>query len=106
LSLTEHGYLGYAVVTNQRLWRHLKNNDRELIHQALREALAFANQSADTQNQQALEALRQTGTTRIHNLNTDQRARLRQAVQPVQQQLAERIGANWIKALRQVLSQE
>ena len=23
LSLTEHGYLGYAVVTNQRFWHHL-----------------------------------------------------------------------------------
>src|SRR5512133_3895618 len=64
LSLTEHGYLGYAVVTNQRLWQHLKTADRELIHQALQQALAFANQIADTQNNQALQALRQAGTTR------------------------------------------
>ena len=105
LSLTEHGYLGYAVVTNERLWRHLKSTDRELIHQALREALAFANQSADTQNQQALQALRQAGTTRIHSLNQEQRTRLRRAVQAVQQQLADRIGNGWIKALQQVLSQ-
>jgi C4-dicarboxylate-binding protein DctP len=106
LSLTEHGYLGYAVVTNQRLWQHLKTADRELIHQALQQALAFANQIADTQNNQALQALRQAGTTRIHNLNTDQRQRLRQAVQPVQQQLASRIGASWIKALQQALHQK
>jgi C4-dicarboxylate-binding protein DctP len=106
LSLTEHGYLGYAVVTNQRFWQHLTVHDRGLIHQALRESLAFANQIADAQNDQALQALRQAGTTRIHTLTTGQRQRLRQAVQPVQQQLASRIGASWIKALQQALHQK
>jgi len=106
LSLTEHGYLGYAVVTNQRFWQHLKTSDREMIHQALQQALAYANQISDNQNNQALQALRQTGTTRIHQLDTDQRKRLRRAVQPVQQQLASRIGASWIDALQQALQQK
>ncbi|HSO46194.1 MAG TPA: TRAP transporter substrate-binding protein [Rhodoferax sp.] len=103
LSLTEHGYLGYAVVTNQRFWQHLKAPDRALINQALQESLAFANQIADTQNDRALQALRQAGTTRIHSLTAGQRARLRQAVQPVQQQLAERIGERWMGDLKLAL---
>ena len=104
LSLTNHGYLGYAVVTNQRFWQHLQPDDRALINQALQEALAFANQIADTQNDQALQALRQAGTTRIHSLNTGQRTRLRQAVQPVQQQLASRIGPGWMRDLKLALT--
>ncbi len=103
LSLTEHGYLGYAVVTNQRFWQHLQAPDRALINQALQESLAFANQIADAQNDQALQALRQAGTTRIHSLTAGQRARLRQAVQPVQQQLAERIGERWMADLKLAL---
>lgn len=103
LSLTEHGYLGYAVVTNQRFWQHLKTSDRALINQALQESLAFANQIADAQNDQALHALRQAGTTRIHTLTTGQRQRLRQAVQPVQQQLASRIGPSWMQDLKLAL---
>lgn len=106
LSLTEHGYLGYAVVTNQRFWQRLRASDRELINQALQESLAFGNQVADNQNNQALQALRQAGTTRIHSLNNGQRVRLQQAVQPVHQQLASRIGASWIKALQQALHQK
>ncbi|WP_296493725.1 TRAP transporter substrate-binding protein [Rhodoferax sp.] len=105
LSLTNHGYLGYAVVTNERFWQHLQPADRTLINQALQESLAFANQIADTQNDQALQALRQAGTTRIHSLNSGQRERLRQAVQPVQQQLARRIGPRWMKDLQQALRQ-
>jgi len=103
LSLTDHGYLGYAVVTNQRFWQSLGKPDRELINQALQEALAFANQIADTQNDRALAALRQAGTTRVHTLTDAQRSRLRQAVQPVQNALTQRIGPRWMKALEEVM---
>ena len=105
LSLTEHGYLGYAVVTNQRFWQHLSEQDRQLIHQSLQEALAFANQMADSQNERALQALRQAGTTRIHAVPGPQRERLRQAVRTVQQQLSQRIGARWMAELELALRQ-
>lgn len=105
LSLTEHGYLGYAVVANQRLWMSLGDDDRTLVGQALREALAFGNLIADTQNDKALLALRAAGTTRIHTLTDSQRARLAKAVEPVHQALAQRIGLQWMNELRQALNQ-
>jgi len=105
LSLTNHGYLGYAVVTNQRFWEHLQTEDRQLINQALQEALDYARQVADAQNAAALTALRQSNTTRIHNLSNGQRARLQQAVQPVHQALARRIGPDWVQALQDALAQ-
>ncbi len=103
LSLTEHGYLGYAVVVNPGFWHSLAHSDRKLVEQALHEALAYGNQIADTQNQNALAALRLDGTTRIHTLNDSQRARLRRAVEPVHQALASRIGLPWMDALRDAL---
>ena len=105
LSLTNHGYLGYAVVTNQRFWEHLQADDRQLIDQALQEALDDARQIADVQNEAALAALRQSNTTRIHRLSPSQRARLQQAVQPVHQALARRIGPDWFQALQDALAQ-
>jgi C4-dicarboxylate-binding protein DctP len=105
LSLTEHGYLGYAVVTNKRFWQHLSDADRQLINAAMQEALSYANQIADAQNDKALTALRGTGTTRIHNLTLAQRARLRLTVQPVHQDLERRIGPSWLQALRDALAQ-
>ena len=105
LSLTNHGYLGYAVVTNQRFWEHLQVGDRQLIYQALQEALDDARQIADAQNNAALAALRQSNTTRIHSLSPGQRARLQQAVQPVHQALARRIGPDWFQALQDALAQ-
>lgn len=104
VSLTNHGYLGYAVVTNQRLWQSLARTERGLINQALQEALGFANQIADTQNDKALAALRQTSSVHIHRPTPEQRQRLRQAVQPVQQQLASRLGQRCIKDLQAALN--
>jgi C4-dicarboxylate-binding protein DctP len=105
LSLTNHGYLGYAVVANQRLWNYLSRGDRDLVTQALQDALGFANQMADSQNSKALDALRQARTTRIHTLSPAQRDLLRQAVQPVHLELARRIGSDWLQTLSEALGQ-
>ena len=104
LSLTEHGYLGYAVVTNQRLWQSLSGADRDLISQAMQAALGYANQIADSQNDRSLTALRQTNTTRIHTLSDRQRTGLQKAVRPVHQELERRLGPGWMQALRDALA--
>ena len=103
LSLTEHGYLGYAVVVNRRFWLGIPADDQALLSQALQEALVYGNAIADAQNDQALAALRKAGVTRIHTPTPAQRARLRQAVEPVHQGLARRIGSPWMEALREAL---
>ena len=105
LSLTEHGYLGYAVVVNQRFWQSLSAVDSTLVGEALREALAYGNEIADTQNDKALAALRQAGTTRIHSLSEAQRTRLRQTVEPVHKALVSRIGLSWMDAMHDALKQ-
>ena len=90
LSLTNHAYLGYAVVANQRFWDSLLPDDRAVVTQAMHEALAYGNAIADAENERALQALRAAGTTRIHVLSPaaacrtacDRAAGLRPAGQP------------------------
>lgn len=104
LSLTQHGYLGYAVVVNQRFWQSLPTADQQLVGQSMREALDYGNTIADTQNDKALAALRATGTTRIHMPTAQQRKSLRTAVAPVHQELSSRIGGQWMGAMRDALA--
>ncbi len=104
LSLTEHGYLGYALVVNQRFWLSMTEPDRNLVGQAVREALIYGNTIADAENDKALAALRQAGTTRIHRPTPSQRARLRKAVEGVHQGLTKRIGPQWMEAVRDALN--
>ena len=103
-SLTQHGYLGYAVVANQRFWSSLTSADRKLVSASLAEALGFGNQIANLQNDKALTALRAVGTTRIHVLDGDQLARMRQAVCSVHADLARRIGRTWLDDVQALLA--
>ncbi len=104
LSLTNHGYLGYAIVTSERFWLSLNEADRILISRALREALDFGNQIADAQNDKALNALRESATTRVHTLTPAQRTRLRKTVQPVYEQFNHRVGPQWIRDVEKALA--
>jgi C4-dicarboxylate-binding protein DctP len=103
LTLTQHGYLGYAVIVNQRFWASLPDDDRSLLAQAMREAMDYGNQIADAQNSKALAALRGAGTTRIHVPTAAQRAQLRRAVESVHLGLERRIGTAWMDAIRGAL---
>lgn len=103
LSLTNHAYLGYAVVTNRHFWDSLTPQQRRLVEQAMREALAYGNAIADAENARALQALRAAGTTRVHALSERQRVQLRATVQPVYDELSERIGPDWIRDVQQAL---
>jgi C4-dicarboxylate-binding protein DctP len=96
LTLTAHGYLGYAVIAGQRFWRSLSPADQQLLRGALSDALRYGNQIADSQNSKALEALRLAGTTTVHTPSARQREILKASVQVVHQQLGARIGAQWI----------
>lgn len=103
LSLTRHGYLGYAVVVHQRFWNALAAADRRLVRQAVDEALEWGNAIAQRENDAALAALRASGTTRIHPIDETQRQRLRQATRPVYQGLQGRIGQHWLDRVQEAV---
>lgn len=104
LSLTQHGYLGYAVVAHRDFWASLASHDRQLVQQALLEALAWGNTIAQQENDDALAALRLAGTTRIHVPTVAQRETLRQAMRSVYEALEKRIGAPWMQELHGTIS--
>ena len=55
-------------------------------------------------NDDALAALRASGTTRIHPIDETQRQRLRQATQEVYQGLQGRIGQHWLDRVHAALA--
>lgn len=103
LSLTRHGYLGYAVISSERFWSRLPAADQRLLRTALDEVIAFGNRIAQSQHNKALASLRAWGRTTIHEPSTAQRASLAQAVEPVYAELGRSIGAAWIQDVRRAI---
>jgi C4-dicarboxylate-binding protein DctP len=97
LSITHHGYLGYAVVVNRKFWDGLPSDIRAVLKRAMAEATQVANDSAFQDNQDALAKVKATGKTAIHTPGQTERLALKKAMVPVHQQMASRIGSDVIQ---------
>ena len=106
MSLTQHGYLGYAVVANQRFWQQLNDADRSLLQDAMRDALVFGNSIADAHNDKAFHALQTDNKLHIQSITAAQRMRLQTATQVVYDDFNRRVGRAWLDLARDALAKE
>jgi C4-dicarboxylate-binding protein DctP len=104
VTVSNHGYLGYAVIVNKKFWDGLPRDIRTELEQAMREATAFEKTIAQRDNDAALEAIRKTGKTKIYTLTPQEQADWRRALLPVQKQVEGRIGKDLIDAINQTTS--
>jgi len=73
LTLTNHGYLGYLVVTNKIFWNKLSDEHQALIKQAMDEATVYGNKLALDMAEMYLQKVKDSGKTTVHNLTAEQR---------------------------------
>jgi C4-dicarboxylate-binding protein DctP len=99
VTVSNHGYLGYAVIVNTKFWNGLPNDIRTELEQAMREATAFEKTIAQRDNDEALETIRKTGKTRVYVLSAQEQAAWRRTLLPVQKQVEDRIGRDLIDAI-------
>ncbi len=90
--LSSHGYIGYAVIVNKKFWEGLPADIRTQLEKAMAEATEYANSVSQTENDEALEAMRKSGKTEISTLTPEQTAAWRKALEPVYQEMASRVG--------------
>ena len=99
IALTNHGYLGYAVIANKRFWDNLPARIRYQLTQAIGEATEYANRIAQEENDQALQKIKATGKTRIYTLSAAERAELRRAMLATHAKMAPYIGQSVVNAV-------
>jgi C4-dicarboxylate-binding protein DctP len=99
LSLTNHGYLGYAVVVNKAFWDKLPADIRAALNQAMEEATAYGDESAAEDNRLALDRIRAAGTTLVYQPTTAELAALKAQLLPVHKEMAGLIGAKTLEAV-------
>jgi C4-dicarboxylate-binding protein DctP len=97
-TLTYHGYLGYAVITNKKFWDGLPADIRGALEGAMKDATTFANSIAKEENDQAIEKMKASGKTTITTPTAEQRAAWRKALVPVHKEMESRIGRDTIQA--------
>ena len=99
VTVSNHGYLGYAVIVNKKFWDGLPPDIRTQLEKAMREATTFEKAIAQRDNDQALEAIKKAGKTQIYTLTVQEQAEWRKALAPVQKAMEARIGKDLISAI-------
>jgi len=99
VTVSNHGYLGYAVIVNKKFWDGLPADIRTALDKAMRDATTFEKAIAQRDNDMALDAIKKAGKTEIYTLSVKEQAEWRKALLPVQQQMEGRIGKELISAI-------
>jgi C4-dicarboxylate-binding protein DctP len=99
VTVSNHGYLGYAVIVNKRFWENLPAEVRIPLEQALKEATEYTNRIAKEENDAALEAIRRSGKSEVYIPTQQEYDTFKKALTPVHRQMESRIGADLIQAI-------
>ena len=97
--VSNHGYLGYAVIVNKKFWDGLPPDIRTTLEGAMKDATTYANDIAKKENEDALEAVRKAGKSEVFVPTPQEKAQLKKALIPVHKEFEGRIGKDVIQSI-------
>jgi C4-dicarboxylate-binding protein DctP len=101
LTVSDHGYVGYAVIVNKKFWEGLPPDIRATLEGAMQEATKYGNHIAKQENDEALEGIKKSGKTQIIPLTPQEKLVWKKTLLPVHSQMADKIGKDLIQSIYQ-----
>jgi C4-dicarboxylate-binding protein DctP len=95
-TISNHGYLGYAVIVNKNFWDKLPADIRAGLEKAMAEATTYANNISEQENEGAIVEMKKSGKTMFYELTAQEQAAWRTALEPVTDEMASRVGKGLI----------
>ena len=96
-ALTNHGYIGYAVIANKKFWDGLPADIRGQLEKAMAEATTYSNGISQQENDESLEAMKKSGKIEFYTPTQADLKKWRDASKPVWDEMAGRIGKDLLK---------
>ncbi|QWV98976.1 TRAP transporter substrate-binding protein [Geomonas nitrogeniifigens] len=97
VTLSDHGYLGYAVIVNKKFWQGLPADIRTTLEGCMKDATKYANDVAKKDNDEALAAVKKSGRSQLIALTPQERAAWKKAMDKAHKDNMGRIGADIVK---------
>jgi C4-dicarboxylate-binding protein DctP len=99
MTVSDHGYIGYAVIVNKKFWDALPADVRTALEGAMKDATTYANEIAQKENEDALEAIRKSGRTQVITLTPQEKAAWKKALLKVHEDMAPTIGRDLLQQI-------
>ena len=97
--VSDHGYIGYAVVVNRKFWEGLPADVRGKLEAALKESTDYANKIAKEENDGALKKIVASGRTQVYVPTRDERLAFKRVLVPVHKKMEARVGKDLIESI-------
>jgi C4-dicarboxylate-binding protein DctP len=99
LTVSYHGRLTYALVTNKKFWDGLPEDVRSGLTRAVKESTAFFDETAAKDNVDALEKIRASGKIQVHDLTAEEKQAWIAKLMPVHTEMQSRFGKEFIEQI-------
>lgn len=100
VAVTNHGYLGYAVIVNRKFWNSLPADLRLTLERCIVDATRKNDDEAEKLNAMALVKVKQFKNTQVHTLSAVELELWRKALEPVHRRMESRISKDLINSIR------
>jgi C4-dicarboxylate-binding protein DctP len=97
LTISLHGRVTYALITNKTFWNSLPEDVRGALDRAVRESTVFFNDVAAKDNADALEKIKSSGKTEVHVLTEAEKKAWIAKLMPVHAEMQGRFGKDFIE---------
>jgi tripartite ATP-independent transporter DctP family solute receptor len=101
LTISNHGYLGYAVIVNSSFWNRLPSDIQEKIMEAMEETTTWNYQMAAAMNEQQLQLIKMMNAMQVYELTPEEKLAWQQAFQPVYAIHTRSIGEELVTKIKQ-----
>lgn len=105
LTISDHGCLVYAVITNRKFWEGLPADIRTQLEKAMAEATRYERDIAKKENDDALAAVKASGKTEVYVLSEAERRLWKEALLPVQAKFEGVVGKDNLEAIRRIAAE-
>jgi len=105
MTISDHGYIGYAVVVNKKFWEGLPADIRKILDEAMVDATKYERVIARVENDEALAKVKAAKTTEVYVLPDSERLVWQKAMLPVHKQFEEAIGKETIQAVYKIAAE-
>lgn len=105
MTMSNHGYLGYAVIVNKAFWEGLPADIRSELTQAMKQATVFEREISQKDNDEALAKVIAAKTTDVYQLTPAELAEWKKTLLPVHKEFESVIGADLIQGVNNIADQ-
>jgi C4-dicarboxylate-binding protein DctP len=96
LTVSYHGRLTYALITNKKFWDGLPADVRPGLDRAVKESTEFFNETAAKDNADALEKIKASGKIDVHVQTPEEKQAWINKLMPVHKEMQSRFGKDFI----------